>query len=75
MFVPTLRGLVLVGALVVLLTADRLFPSTIVWTFAVVAGLLLVVEVVEGSGLTREESHAGALVAEAPHPSAPDASA
>lgn len=75
MFVPTLRGLVLVGALVVLLTADRLFPSTIVWTFAVVAGLLLVVEVVEGSGLTREESHAGALVVEAPHPSAPDVSA
>jgi hypothetical protein len=74
MFVPTLRGLVLAGTLVFLLTADRLYPTTVVWTFAVVAGLLLAVEVVEGSGLTREEAHAGALVAEAPHPSAPDAS-
>lgn len=75
MFVPTLRGVVLVGAFVLLLTTDRLYPATIMWTFAVVAGLLLAIEVVEGSGLTREESHAGALVAEAPHAGAPDVSA
>ena len=65
MLIPTMRGLVLAGALAFLLTADRLSPSTIVWTFAVVAGLLLAVEVVEGSGLKREQAHAGALVAEA----------
>lgn len=65
MFVPTMRAVVLVGALLFLLTADRLYPSTIIWTFAIVAGLLLAIEVVEGSGLTREEAHAGALVVEA----------
>lgn len=68
MFVPTLRAVVLVGALAALLMADRLYPSTILWTFVVVAGLLLLIEVVEGSGLQREESHAGALVVEAVHP-------
>lgn len=68
MFVPTLRAVVLVGALVFLLTADRLYPTTILATFVVVAALLLAIEVIEGSGLTREESHAGALVVEAQHP-------
>jgi hypothetical protein len=71
MFVPTLRAVVLTGALVFLLTADRLAPVTIVWTFVITAGLLMVVEVVEGAGLLRERAHAGAVMAEAAHPAAP----
>jgi hypothetical protein len=74
MLVPTLRGLVLVGALAFLLTADRLHPSTIVWTVVVVGGLLLAVEVIEGSGLSVEQAHAGALRAEAVAPGPPVAS-
>lgn len=75
MLVPTLRGLVMVGALAFLLTADRLHPSTIVWTVVVVGSLLLAVEVIEGSGLSVEQAHAGALRAEAVAPGPPVANA
>jgi hypothetical protein len=69
MFVPTLRAVVLLVALGYLVAVDRLSPATVLWT-TVVAGLaLLAVEVVEGSGLSREQARHGALVAEAIDPS------
>jgi hypothetical protein len=65
MFVPTLRGLTLAGALVYLIALDRATPANVIWTAVVVAVLLLLIEVVEGSGLAREATHAGAVRAEA----------
>jgi hypothetical protein len=72
MFVPTLRGIALVVALGFLVAVDRLSPAMVFWTAVGVAVALLVIEVVEGSGLARERAHAGALVAEAAHPEATD---
>lgn len=68
MFVPTLRGIVLALAVVYLIAVDRLTPGQVFWTAVAVAAALLAIEVVEGTGLARERAHAGALVAEAPHP-------
>jgi hypothetical protein len=65
MFVPTLRGLTLAGALVYLIALDRATPANVIWTVVVVAVLLLLIEVLEGSGLAREATHAGAVRAEA----------
>lgn len=65
MLVPTLRGIVLVVAVGFLIAADRLSPSMVLWTGVATAVTLLLVEVVEGSGLSREQSHHGALVAPA----------
>jgi hypothetical protein len=65
MFVPTLRGLTLAGALVYLIALDRATPANVIWTVIVVAVLLLLIEVLEGSGLAREATHAGAVRAEA----------
>jgi hypothetical protein len=68
MFVPTLRALTLVGAVAYFVAASPLIPANVFWTAVVVAVVLLLIEVVEGSGLAREAQHAGALVAEAAHP-------
>lgn len=65
MFVPTLRGLTLVGAVVFLLALDRATPANVVWTAVVVGLVLLLIEVIEGSGLARESQHSGAVRAEA----------
>jgi hypothetical protein len=68
MFVPTLRAVVLAAAAAFLLLSDRLTPASIVWTFVATALALLVVEVIEGSGLATEERRSGALVAQSATP-------
>jgi hypothetical protein len=67
MFVPTLRGLTLAGAVGYLIALDRATPTNVVWTAVVVALVLMLIEVVEGAGLAREAGHAGAVRAEAAH--------
>ncbi len=67
MFVPTLRGIVLVLALGFLLLADRLSPSLVLGTAVATALALLVVEIIEGAGRGYEQPRAGALVARADH--------
>jgi len=69
MFVPTLRAITLVGALAYLVALNRATPVNVIWTAVVVGAVLLLIEVVEGSGLAREARHSGAVGAEA----APDA--
>ena len=68
MLVPTLRAIVVALGIGYLFAAARLTPGQVLWTAVAVIVGLLVVEVVEGSGLGFEKAHAGALVAEAPHP-------
>ncbi len=65
LLVPVLRGLVLVGAALWLVSAHRLTPSLIMWAaFWTVVGLL-VVEVIEGAGRGHDRASAGALAADA----------
>jgi hypothetical protein len=68
MFVPTLRAMVLGVAAAYVLLADRLSPVEILWTAVGVAIALMLIEVVEGTGLATEAEHAGALVATAATP-------
>ena len=65
MLVPTLRGLVLALGAAYLILVDRRSPSMILWTFALMALGLLLVEIIEGAGRGYEEPRAGALAAEA----------
>lgn len=75
MLVPTLRGIVLVVAVGYLIALDRLSPAIVFWTAVGAAVALLLIEVVEGSGLSRERAHHGALVAEGLPPAQPAAPA
>lgn len=63
MLVPTLRAIVLGAAVVWLFAVGRLTPEIVLWVAVCAALLLVLVEVVEGSGLGREEARAGALLA------------
>jgi hypothetical protein len=67
MFVPTLRAIVIALAAAYLVLVDRRSPSMILWTFALMAVGLLLVEIVEGAGRGYERPRAGAVVAEAVH--------
>ncbi|HYN56219.1 MAG TPA: hypothetical protein VES03_03360 [Motilibacterales bacterium] len=67
MFVPTLRALVIAVAAGFLILVDRRSPAMILWTFALMALALLLVEIIEGAGRGYEQPRAGALVAEAVH--------
>lgn len=73
MFVPTLRALVIGLGVAYLVLADRRSPVEVLWTCLAIAAGLLLVEIVEGSGVAREQGNAGALVAEAPPGAAPAA--
>lgn len=53
--IPALRGLVLVGALLVLLVMDVVTPSTVVWTLVSALLLLLAVEVLAGGVRVRQQ--------------------
>jgi hypothetical protein len=66
MFVPTLRAVTFAGAVVYLVALDRATPVNVFWTAVLVGVVLLLIEVVEGSGLAREAQHSGAVRAEAP---------
>ncbi len=68
MFVPTLRGIVIVLAAAYLVLVDRRSPSMVFWTFGLMALGLLLVEIIEGAGRGHEESRAGAMVAQASSP-------
>ena len=50
MFVPTLRAIVIALAAAYLILVDRRSPSMILWTFAIMALALLLVEIIEGAG-------------------------
>jgi len=65
MLVPTLRALAMAGAVWYLLALHRATPANVVWAAVAVAVALLAIEVIEGSGLSREAAHAGAVRAEA----------